>query len=102
LDGDFGINIISKHLHTKLGLKKLQLAPFMVTMADQRKVQLVRLIQNLKINLARCTFQISIIVLQMEDIPKAYLMFLRRPWLKQAKVHHDWSNNTLTIIADTK
>jgi hypothetical protein len=38
----------------------------------------------------------------MEDTPKAYLMFLKRPWLKQAKSHHDWGNNTLTIITDTK
>ncbi len=28
-------------------------------------------------------------------------MFLGRPWLKQAKVHHDWGNNILTIIVDT-
>jgi hypothetical protein len=38
----------------------------------------------------------------MEDTLEAYLMFLRRPWLKQAKVHHDWGNNTLTIMANTK
>jgi hypothetical protein len=38
----------------------------------------------------------------MEDTPKAYSMFLGRPWLKQAKVHHDWGNNTLTIIVATK
>jgi hypothetical protein len=37
----------------------------------------------------------------MEDVPKAYLMFLRRPWLEQAKAYHDWGNSTLTIIADT-
>jgi hypothetical protein len=29
-------------------------------------------------------------------------MFLGRPWLKQAKTHHDWGNNTLSIIVDTK
>jgi hypothetical protein len=38
----------------------------------------------------------------MEDTPKAYLMLLGRPWLKQAKTHHDWGNNILTIIANTK
>jgi hypothetical protein len=41
-------------------------------------------------------------MLQMEDIPKAYLMFLGRPWLKQANIHHDWGNNTLTIMVNTK
>ncbi len=40
-------------------------------------------------------------MLQMEDTPEAYLMLLGRPWFKQAKVHQDWGNNTLTITADT-
>jgi hypothetical protein len=71
-------------------------------MAYQRKVQPLRLIQNLKIDLPRCEFKISVIVLKMENIPKVYLMFLRKPRLKQAKAHHDWVNNTLTIIVDTK
>jgi hypothetical protein len=38
----------------------------------------------------------------MEDTPKTYFMILRRPWLKQAKAHHNWGNNILTIIIDTK
>jgi hypothetical protein len=38
----------------------------------------------------------------MEDILEAYSMLLGRPWLKQAKTHHDCGNNTLTIIVDTK
>jgi hypothetical protein len=38
----------------------------------------------------------------MEDILEAYLMFLKRPWLKQTKLHHDWGNNILIIIVDTK
>jgi hypothetical protein len=38
----------------------------------------------------------------MENTLEAYLMFLERPWLKQTNVHHDWGNNILTIIADTK
>jgi hypothetical protein len=38
----------------------------------------------------------------MEDTLEAYLMLLGRPWLKQVKTHHDWGNNILTIIVDTK
>jgi hypothetical protein len=26
-------------------------------------------------------------------------MLLGRPWLKQARAHHDWGNNTLTITS---
>jgi hypothetical protein len=49
LDGGFGMNIISEHLQKKLGLKKPQSMPFMVKMADQRKVQPVRLIRTSKL-----------------------------------------------------
>ncbi len=63
LDGGFGINIIFEHLQRKLGLKKPQLTPFMVLMANQRKVQLVGLIHNLKIDLTKCTFKISVTML---------------------------------------
>jgi len=38
----------------------------------------------------------------MEDTPEAYSMSLGRPWFKQAKIHHDWGNNTLIITVDTK
>jgi hypothetical protein len=38
----------------------------------------------------------------MEDTTKAYSMFLGKLWLKRAKVHHDWGNNTLIIIVYTK
>jgi hypothetical protein len=39
----------------------------MVQMANQGKVQPVGLIQNLKINLARCAYKISITILNMEE-----------------------------------
>jgi hypothetical protein len=38
----------------------------------------------------------------MDDTLKAYLMLLGRPWMKQNKAHHDWGNNTLIIIVNTK
>jgi hypothetical protein len=58
LDGGSKVNIISKHLQKKLGLKKPQSTPFMVRMVDQKKVQPIGLIQNFKINLTGCTFKI--------------------------------------------
>jgi hypothetical protein len=58
LDGGNGINIISEQLWRKLGLRKPLSIPFMVRMVNQRKVQPVWLIQNLQIELTRCTFKI--------------------------------------------
>ncbi len=39
LDGRSGVNIISKSLRKKLGLRKPQLTSFVICMADQRKVE---------------------------------------------------------------
>jgi hypothetical protein len=58
-------------------------------MVDQRKVQLIGLIQNLKINMARCSYKTLIIILTMEEGKEAYSMLLGKPWLKQAKSTHE-------------
>jgi hypothetical protein len=89
LDGRFGVNIILESLRKKLELRKLQPTSFIMRMVDQWKVQPMGLIQNLKINLAGCVYKNSAIVLKMENGVEAYSMLLGKPWLKQAKVHHN-------------
>jgi hypothetical protein len=66
-------------------------------MADQQKVQPIGLIMNLKISLASCDYKISIIVLNMDNGVEAYSMLLGLPWLKLAKIHHNWGDSTLII-----
>jgi hypothetical protein len=44
LDGGYGVNIIFEHLWRTFDLMKLQLAPFMVRMENQRKVEPIGLI----------------------------------------------------------
>ncbi len=91
LDGGFNVNIIFfESLKKKLRLRRLQLVPFVVQMVDQRKVQQIGLIRNLKINLAGCVYKISIIVLNMENGVEVYFMLLGWPWLKLATAHHNW------------
>ncbi len=102
LNGGSNVNIISKSLKTKLKLKKPQPTSFVIHMADQWKVQLMGLIQNLKINLAGCIYKILITVLKMEIGIEAYSMLIGIPWLKQTKAHHNWGDNTLTIILENK
>jgi len=63
LNSGLRINIIFKQLRRKLGLKKPYSTPFMAKMVDQRKVQLIRLLRKFKIDLARCTFKISMTML---------------------------------------
>jgi hypothetical protein len=90
LDGRCSVNIISKSLRKKIGLRKLQLAMFVVRMADQRKAQPLGLIRNLKINLGSYVYKTSVTTLNMENGLEAYSMLLGRSWLKQTKTNHNW------------
>ncbi len=90
MDGRCGVNIISKSLRKKIGLRKLQLAMFVVRMADQRKAQPLGLIRNLKINLGSYVYKTSVTTLNMENGLEAYSMLLGRSWLKQTKTNHNW------------
>ncbi len=49
--------------------------------------------------MASCIYKNSIIVLNMENGIEVSSMFLGRPWLKQIKAHHNWGDNTFTIIS---
>jgi len=42
-------------------------------------------------------FVITFIVLQNIVVNSNYFMLLGRPWLKDAKVAHDWGNNMVII-----
>jgi hypothetical protein len=57
LDNRSNVNIIFKSLRKKFRLKKPKPAPFVVRMVDHRKVQLVGLIKNLKIDLVGCEYK---------------------------------------------
>jgi hypothetical protein len=97
LDGGFNVNIISKSLKNKLGLKGLQLALFVVHMVHQRKVQPIGLIMNLKITSASCVYKILVTMLNMENGVEVCSMLFGRPWLKETKAHHNWGDNTFII-----
>jgi hypothetical protein len=82
LDSGFCVNIISKSLRKKLGFPQPKPSPFVVRMVNQRKVQLLGLIKNLKIDLVGCEYNFFVIMLNMENGTKTYSMLLGRPWLK--------------------
>jgi hypothetical protein len=54
-------------------------------MVDQRKVQPLGLIKNLKIDLAGYVYKISRTILNMKNGIEAYSMLLGRSWSKQVK-----------------
>ncbi len=97
LDGGSGINIIIEQLRLRLRLPKLKLAPYNLRMANQTTIKHVGLIKDLKIYVHGIPYIIMFIVFQNNVVYYNYSMLLGRPWLRDAKVAHDWGSNIVTI-----
>jgi hypothetical protein len=80
-----------------LGLLKLKLAPYYLRMADHTTIKPMGLICDLKIYVHDIPYVITFTILYNNVIDASYSMLLRRPWLRDAKVTHDWGNNIVTI-----
>jgi hypothetical protein len=55
------------------------------------------LIDDMKIYGHGILYITTFIVLHNIVIDVSYSMLLEKPWLKDAKITHDWGNNTVTI-----
>lgn len=66
-------------------------------MADHTTIKPMGLICDLNIYVHDIPYVITFIVLHNNVIDANYSMLLKRPWLKDAKVTHDWGNNTMMI-----
>jgi len=93
LDGESGVNIIIEQLRLRLGLPKPKLTPYNLRIVNQTTTILV----GLKIYVHGIPYITTFIILHNSVVDFSYSMLLGRPWLKDAKVAHDWGNNNITI-----
>jgi len=66
-------------------------------MVDQTTTKPVGLIRDLKIYVHGILYITMFIVFQNSVVDSSYSMLLGKPWLRDAKVAHDWGSNTITI-----
>jgi len=66
-------------------------------MANQIITKPLGLIKDLKIFVHGIPYTLTFIVIDSSVIYFNYLMLLRCPWLRDAKVSHDWGTNIITI-----
>jgi hypothetical protein len=74
----------------------LKPAPYNLKMADQTTTKPVGLICDLNIYVHTIPIYYYVYCVQNNVIDVNYSMLLRRPWLRDAKITHDWGNNTMT------
>jgi hypothetical protein len=97
IDGGSRVNIIIVNLRVQLGLPKPNLVPSNLRMAYQTITKPLGLIKDLKIFVHGIPYTITFIVINSSVINYSYSMLLGCPWLRDAKVSHDWGTNTNTI-----
>ncbi len=78
-------------------LPKPKPAPYNLRMIDQTTTKLIGSIRDLKIYVHDSFYITTFIVLQNNVVDFSYSMLLGRPWLRDAKVAHDWGSNIVTI-----
>jgi hypothetical protein len=96
-DGGFRVNIITKKFRVQLGLSKPKPTPYNLCMVDQTIVKPLGLIKDLNIIVHGFFYTINFIVIQSSVLDSNYYMLLGYPWLRYAKLSHDWGNNIITI-----
>ncbi len=93
LDGGFRVNIIKKQLRLRLGFPKLKSTPYNLRMANQTTTKLVGLIKDLKIYVHGILHITTFIIFHNNVVDSSYSMLLRKSWLRDVKMAHDWGSN---------
>ncbi len=97
INGIYKINILSKNLRLQLNLSKLNPTPYNLHMADETIAKPIGLIKDLKIFVHGIPYIVTFTIINSNVLDSNYSMLLKCPWLKDAKISHDWGNNIVTI-----
>jgi hypothetical protein len=97
IDGGASVNIIIENLRTKLGLPKPKPVPYHLRMTNESMNRPLGIIKNLKIHIHGIPYITTLFFLKNNVVDSSYSMLLKRLWLKDAKVTHDWGNNFIIV-----
>ena len=100
LDNGSGVNVITEEERRRLGLLKPSSAPFNLKMANETIAKPTGLLRDVKIHIHGIPYIVTLTVIDCQTIKWDYSMLLGRPWLRNAKVIHDWANNQVQIMGN--
>ena len=100
LDGGSGVNVITEEERRRLGLSKPSPAPFNLKMANGTIAKPTGLLRDVKIHIHGIPYIVTLTVIDCQTIKSDYSMLLSRPWLRNAKVIHDWANDQVQIMGN--
>lgn len=97
-----GVNVIIESIAKELGLE-WEPIPFNIRMADNRTVLPRGLVKHAKIKVGSMEYLVNLVVIAMQTpTPDSYQVLLGRPWLRDAKVKHDWNRDRISLRKGNK
>ena len=100
LDGRSGVNVITEEERRKLGLPKPSPTPFNLKMANGTIAKPTGLLRDVKIHIHGIPYIVTLTIIDCQTIKSDYSMLFGRPWLRNAKVIHDWANDQVQIMGN--
>ncbi len=97
IDGGNGVSIIIENLNVQLGLSKFNLVPYNLRMVDQTTTKPLGPIKDQNIFVHGIPYAVTFTIINNNVFDSSYSMLLGCPWLKDAKISHDWGTNIITI-----
>ena len=100
LDDGSEVNVITEEERRRLGLPKPSPSPFNLKMANRTIAKPTGLLRDVKIHIHGIPYIVTLTVIDCQTIKSDYSMLLGRPWLRNAKVIHDWANDQVQIMGN--
>ncbi|MCO5568732.1 hypothetical protein L7F22_022431 [Adiantum nelumboides] len=97
VDGGSRINMMPEFTILALGLQPTHPAPFTVTLADQRTVYPVGIVEKVPLKVQEFTFNLDFVVVSLPQVERGFPLLIGRPWLRHTKALHDWGNDAMWI-----
>ncbi|KAH7287121.1 hypothetical protein KP509_32G039000 [Ceratopteris richardii] len=79
-----------------LGLSITKGVSFTITLADQRKVKPLGVVEKVTMTIQGCSFELEFVVISLPE-ESSFPLLLGRPWLRQARALQDWGKNLLWV-----
>ncbi len=97
INGGSRLNIIIENVRVQLGLLKPDPTSYNLCMANQTLAKPLGLIRDLKIFVHGIPYIVTFTIINNNVLHFNYSMLLGRPWLKDAKISHNWGTNIIII-----
>ncbi|MCO5585721.1 hypothetical protein L7F22_039657 [Adiantum nelumboides] len=94
-DGGAQICVISEHVFHRLGLKISAPAPYKAKMANNVKVECLKIVNAVRVKV--CEVEVEVDVYVMPTKEEGYPIILGRPWLMAMQARQDWGIGMLEL-----